>query len=164
MLEAASEASRAYIESGLIVRAQLNQIREWFGQKVYDDIVHRAGGEVAIYVDPISRRLKWWAKLAFPKIDTHRTRFQFVPERRWMMPLEVPTTLESNSIWREEIIDLREWRGTGHLTRVACRFWVGYSEALDLCLIYNDPESKSKRLFIAIPLIGYVDDFKLMPD
>jgi hypothetical protein len=80
-------------------------------------------------VNDISRRLRWWCKLAFPEIDTQKTKFKFTRDSR-------PRFLELINPFGK-VVEIATQPYTFRNSKRGMQVTCGYSKKLDLCVIYD---------------------------
>ena len=125
-------------------------LRKWYSPKVADDFYNANQVYVQIVFPVVSHRIRWYAKLMFPAINTLTTTFQFVNSMEWV--LVKPSKYDNpRAFWNLDPDEPMKTMEYEHLRLVkstiktrdkrTIMFSAAYSEALDTCLIYR-PEAE----------------------
>jgi hypothetical protein len=80
-------------------------------------------------VTDISRRLRWWCKLAYPEIDTQKTKFMSVK-------FSSPSIIDLSYPFGKTV-DITTVPFTLRNSKRGMQVTCGYSKKLDLCVIYD---------------------------
>ena len=147
------------------------QIKAWFGEQVAE-ACYQAGMVTLKVVEPLfSRRIKWWAKLAFPQINTQTTAFKLYDQMEFVYHYQ-PKLMEVSRMpgggyepsirYSTERVSLKVFKGVGNLTRCDCFLVAGYCQHIDTCLIYNSDPRLIQRLKRMYPMdwrLYYASEF-----
>jgi hypothetical protein len=81
-----------------------------------------------------NRRILWLGKMAFPQMNTKKTRLMFVPNLAYMY--QMPPTYSHPSEPRRETVTLEKWVCVGNHWQA--KIWFTYSESRDTLIVKEE--------------------------